>query len=268
MNKTTFYETFFHGWVTATSVDLTQFGIDSQDVSGIVGGIFGSQNINQLRTIIGLLVVTVLAVMIFKSAAFRKSYDDILGGTVIGVAVIAGWYITGGPMGEEWKETAEFMEVVPVRVASQSYTFINPTSDTFYYLMSPSNTSLISFGVASLTGVIAGAFIYSVVFRKFHIEWFYSMGDFYSSIIGGVLIGIGGILAMGCTIGHGITGASTLALGSILAMISITLGAAMTMKIMYYRMLYGDKATFVKSFVSALVDFKLLPNSMRKLEAV
>jgi len=268
MTKTAFYETLFHGWVTATSIDLTQFGMNSQDLGSVIGGIIGSQDINQLRTIIGLIAVTIIMVIIFKSADFRSSYEDIFAGAVIGATIVAAWYITGGSIGEQWKEAADFMDVVPVGVASQSYTFINPMGDTFYYLMTPSNTSLISFGVAALAGVITGSFIYSVLSRTFRIEWFISMEDFISHLIGGALIGIGGVLSMGCTIGQGITGVSTLAMGSILTLASIILGAAMTLKIIYYKMVYEDDATFGKSFITALVDLRLLPESMRKLKNI
>jgi hypothetical protein len=73
---------------------------------------------------------------------------------------------------------------------------------------------------------------------------------------------------MGCTIGQAITGFSTLALGSILTFIAIVLGAAITMKVQYYKMVYESDATFLKAFVTALVDLKLLPAGMRRLEAV
>ena len=268
MTKTAFYETLFHGWVTATSIDLTQFGINTQDLGGVIGGITGSQDINTVRTITGLLIVVLLMTLIFKSADFRSSYDDIFAGAAIGSTIVAAWYITGGSIGEQWKEAAEFMDVVPVGVASQSYTFINPMADTLYYLMTPSDTSLISFGVAALAGVITGSFIYSLLFRTFRIEWFISLGDFFSHIIGGILMGIGGVLSMGCTIGQGITGVSTLAMGSILTLVSIILGATISLKIIYYKMIYEDEGTFIKSFITALVDIKLLPESLRKLKAV
>ena len=80
-------------------------------------------------------------------------------------------------------------------------------------------------------------------------------------------MGIGGVLAMGCTIGQGVTGVSTLSLGSFMALISIIFGCAITMKIQYYKMIHEQEATFAKSLISALVDFKLLPASMRKLDS-
>ena len=76
------------------------------------------------------------------------------------------------------------------------------------------------------------------------------------------------MLALGCTIGQGITGMSTLALGSILTFISIIFGSALTMKIQYYKLVYEDEASFGKAFITALVDMKLLPASMRRLDAI
>jgi hypothetical protein len=94
--------------------------------------------------------------------------------------------------------------------------------------------------VATVTGVVVGSFLYTVVFRKVRIEWFISWNDFLMHAIGGVLMGIGGVLAMGCTIGQGISGVSTLALGSILTIISIIAGSAATMKYQYYLMMRED----------------------------
>jgi hypothetical protein len=76
------------------------------------------------------------------------------------------------------------------------------------------------------------------------------------------------VLAMGCTIGQGITGVSTLAVGSIITFIAIVLGSALTMKVQYYKLVYEDEATFVKALVAGLCDMKLLPNGLRKLEKV
>ncbi|MBS1148006.1 MAG: putative transrane protein, partial [Proteobacteria bacterium] len=70
------------------------------------------------------------------------------------------------------------------------------------------------------------------------------------------------------TIGQGITGFSTLALGSILTFISIVLASSVTMKVQYYKMVYEADATFFKAFITALVDLRLLPAGLRKLEAV
>jgi len=95
-----------------------------------------------------------------------------------------------------------------------------------------------------------------------------SVRDFFNHLVGAILMGFGGVLAMGCTIGQGVTGFSTLALGSILTFVAIVLGSAITMKVQYYKMVYESEATFLKAFITALADLRLLPAGMRKLEAV
>jgi uncharacterized protein len=122
--------------------------------------------------------------------------------------------------------------------------------------------------VMALAGVIVGSFLWSLLSRNFRIEWFASFVDFRNHVFGAILMGFGGVLAMGCTIGQGITGMSTLALGSFLALISIVFGSAMTMRVQYYKLVYEADASFVKAMLSSLVDFKLLPSAMRRLEAV
>jgi hypothetical protein len=81
-------------------------------------------------------------------------------------------------------------------------------------------------------------------------------------------MGVGGVLAMGCTVGQAITGVSTLAIGSFIAFAGIVLGSALTMKVQFYQMMYEDEASFGKSLITGLVDLKLLPESLRKLEKV
>jgi hypothetical protein len=120
----------------------------------------------------------------------------------------------------------------------------------------------------ALFGVIVGSFLWALVSKSFRLEWFASGKDFLNHFIGAVLMGFGGVLALGCTIGQGITGVSTLAIGSFLALFSIIFGSALTMKIQYYKLVYEDEATFFKSLITSLVDMKLLPSGLRKLEAI
>jgi len=80
-------------------------------------------------------------------------------------------------------------------------------------------------------------------------------------MVGGVLMGFGGVLALGCTIGQGITGMTTLALGSLMALISIMFGSALTMKIQYYSM---DDEGFFSALRQPLADMRLLPAVQRE----
>jgi len=262
------FTNYFMPWIQPGTVDLATLGINSQELGAVIGGAAGLGDSSSLHMILGAIVMGVLVLIAFLSSDFRSRFDNILGGAVVGLAVVAGWYITAGSIGEEWKAYAEFQDVIPSRVAAQSYTFISPMGDTWRYLSHPDKLSWVNFGVVSLAGVILGSLIYAVATRKFRIEWFVSFGDFFKHFIGGILMGVGGVLAMGCTIGQAVTGVSTLALGSILAFLSIVFGSALTMKVQYYQMVYEGEASFYGALVSSLVDMKLLPKALRKLEAV
>ncbi len=237
MMWTSFFEIAFMSWIGPTSVSLAKFGIPSQELPAIVAGVTGMESSPAFRLIIGAMVAIALLIFIFKSGDFRKSFDNILGGTVVGLAVVGGWYITGGSMGVAWKDFADMAVDVPSRVNVQSYTFISPMGDSVRYLMEPTNLLFVNFGVTALVGIIVGSFLYAIIARRFRVEWFASGGDFSNHVVGGVLMGVGGVLAMGCTIGQAVTGVSTLAIGSILTFLAIVGGAAATMKFMYWRML-------------------------------
>jgi uncharacterized membrane protein YedE/YeeE len=240
MMWTPFYEKLFHPWVSATAIDLAQRGVNSQEIGAVIAGLSGMQSSSTLHWATGGVLALGLFIFVFRSMDFRGSVDNMLGGAAVGLAVLAGWYLTGGPVGQAWKEYAEFASEAPSRVQVQSYTFISPMGDSVRYLLSPDNTTLINFGVMALAGVILGSCLYALITRTFRFEWFVSFKDFVNHAVGGVLMGTGGVLAMGCTVGQAITGMSTLALGSLLTFLAIVIGAASTMKYQYWRMLQEE----------------------------
>ena len=233
---TPLYEKAFFPWVQATSINLAAHGMPTQEVGSVLAGMFRMEPSRTLNLTVATLAAVGMFGWVFKSRDFRDSFDNVLGGAAVGLAVLAAWYLTGGPMGAAWKEYAELATDVPSRVQTQSFTFISPMGDSLRYLMNPSQLSLVNFGVVALTGVILGGFAYALVKREFRYERFFTVKDFASHVLGGALMGIGGVLAMGCTVGQAITGVSTLAIGSILAFFSIVIGAAATMKYQYWRM--------------------------------
>ena len=234
---TPLFETAFLPWIQATTINLSQHGIATQEIGSVVAGMFGLEGSRALNYTLSALAAIGMFAWVFRSRDFRDNFDHVLGGAVIGLAVVAGWYLTGGPPGAAWKEYAEMATEIPSRVQTQSLTFIAPMGDTVRYLMNPTHLTLINFGVAALVGVIAGAFLYAVATKDFRYERFATLRDFGSHLLGGALMGVGGVLAMGCTIGQGVTGVSTLAVGSILAFFSIVIGSALTMKYQYWRMM-------------------------------
>jgi hypothetical protein len=232
-----FYGIVFDSWMAPLTINLGAAGMKTQTLDGIIGGLMGIENTAPLHLLIGGAMVVALMGFAFVSAEFRANSDNVLGGTVIGLAVIAGWYLTGSSFGAEWKEWAEMADTPPSRVEVQSFTFISPMGDSVRYLLDPTNLSLINFGIAALAGVIVGSLAYSLIRRKFRIEWFVNAGDFANHAVGAVLMGVGGVLSMGCTVGQAITGVSTLAFGSLLTFVAIIVGAAAAMKFQYWRMM-------------------------------
>ena len=273
----TIYSEIFYPWTSLASISLA----GKQDIGGLINSAT-SIDLGTLRLVIGLLVVAMLTFIVFRSSDFRSDKDNIIGGSVVGLAVFAAWYVTGGfatisadgdtyswvqyASDDVWSLIEEGKR--PPAVAVQSLTFINPMGETYGYVLSGFSNSVITFGLMTLFGVISGSFLWSLVSKSFRIEWFVDFKDFKTHFIGAVLMGIGGVLSLGCTFGQGITGVSTLSVGSILAFASIVFGSALTMKIQYYKMCYEEEATFMKSFVTAFVDMRFVPAGMRKLDAI
>jgi len=272
----TLYSTLFYPWTNPTAIALTT----NQDLGAML---FGDKAATG-RMVMGGIIGGLLLIWAFKSADFRGSFDNILGGLVVGLAVLAAWYVTSNirvdasgdiltwqSFVQDWDLYAPADAVRPAAagpLAAQSFTFINPMGQTLGYVASGFDHTLLTFGIMALAGVIAGSLLWSVISRNFRIEWFASVRDFFNHLVGAILMGFGGVLAMGCTIGQGVTVFSTLALGSILTFVAIVLGSAITMKVQYYKMVYESEATFLKAFVTALADLRLPPAGMRKLEAV
>ena len=165
-----------------------------------------------------MIIVLGLLLFCFKDSDFRSSPANITAGLIIGLLVSAGWYLTG-VIGQDNFE--------PTPLAS--FTFIAPTGDSIQYLMTFTGAT-INFGIAVVGGVIAGSFIMSRVRGEFRIESFTTADDFVRHIVGATMMGVGGVLSLGCTIGQGITGMSTLALGSLIALLAIIFGGVWGLK--------------------------------------
>ena len=115
---------------------------------------------------------------------------------------------------------------------------MRPTGDTREYLERFTANVVPGFGVATVFGALAGALAASLHMGKFRLTGFVDSGDTLRNLVGGALMGIGGITALGCTIGQGVTGVSTLAVGSILSLVAIIAGGILGMKSME-RMVLG-----------------------------
>jgi uncharacterized membrane protein YedE/YeeE len=173
---------------------------------------------NVARVVFTLVAVGLLLWFVFAHAPFRRNRKDIAGGLIIGALVPAGWLATG------WLGTDDFDPVPLV-----SLTFVAPIGETIQYAMIATGTEA-SFGVMVVCGVFLGSLIAAVSTRQFHLEGFPSAQRMARYMAGGALMGIGGALALGCSVGQGLTGLSTLALGSFLAAGGILLGGRLALR--------------------------------------
>lgn len=267
MTRTDFYGTIFHSWMNPISPDLAKLGIPDQSVQTIFASL---SNIDTSNIIITLLIPLMICFFLLKyilSSYSRLSSDNILSGIVVGLVVTFAWLISGGELGQAWIENNDFLDTPYPSVGVQSFTFINPMGEVLIYTSSIFDNFYLTFGVTALISTIIGSFVYSLISNNLRIEWFANRHDFYRHLIGAVLIGIGGVLSLGCTIGQGVSGVSTLAIGSIITLVSIIFGASLMMKIEYYRAVY-EESGFVELLKNALIDLKVLPGKLRTLEKI
>jgi len=227
-------------------IDLAnvQLQAGNQGIGTLLAAAAGIENVAAISWTVTAVLGGGMIVYALYSSDFRRSFDNLLAGIVIGLIIPAGWYVTG---------VVGFDDFEPVRL--ESYTFIAPTAESLQYLMTFTG-STINFGISAVFGVVLGSFLYAVVTGRFRLEYFVGRDDLLRHIFGGMLMGFGGVLAMGCTVGQGITGMSTLALGSLMALVSIIFGSALTMKVDYHRL---DEMGFMAALRHALADMKLMP---------
>lgn len=221
------------------AVNFETFGLKGQDLPSLFAGT--GVSVSTLRLAIPVLFSAALLAFVFKDREFCSRADYIIGGVVVGLLVVAGWYVTGHLGYRENPDTLEMTFFGTNTRAAESISFVAPLAYSLELLMLWTDKSLtITFGIMSALGIIVGSFGYAIASKTFRWEGFRTTADLGNHMIGGILMGFGGVTALGCTIGQGISGFSTLALGSILTFISIVAGSAATMKYQYWKMLQEE----------------------------
>lgn len=200
--------------VAVTSYTTLNFASGSSSLVTLLG--LGASA--PLRLLFAAAVAAPLLWFVLASPEFRASPKHIAGGVLVGLIIPAGWLATG------WLGNDDF-EPAPVA----SLTFIAPVGETIQYAMLASGQRL-TFGVIIVCGVFLGALVSALLSREFHLDGFSRPGQMLRYIAGGAMMGAGGALALGCSIGQGLTGFSTLALGSFLSAASILGGVWLALK--------------------------------------
>jgi uncharacterized membrane protein YedE/YeeE len=166
------------------------------------------------RMLAASVLSAALIIFAFARADFRRSPGQIVAGLAVGILVAAGWYATGYLAADDFN---------PVPVTS--LTFIAPIADALQYVMLSTGSTL-NFGIVTVLGVFAGSLVTALATGRFRLEGYQSPRHMLRSAGGAALMGAGGVMAFGCSVGQGLTGLSTLSLASLVALAGILLGTA------------------------------------------
>lgn len=181
-------------------------------------------------SVMTLLVAAAALAFCFLDARFRMSPTHVASGVGVGVAVVAGWAVTG----------LAYDEMAARPLPPISLTYVRPTGDTLQWLALYTATPVPSFGVTSVFGALLGAFAVAASMGRFKVVTFSDPGDTLRNLAGAALMGVGGVLALGCTVGQAVTGVSTLALGSFLTFGAIIVGGFHGLKLLERWVLADD----------------------------
>ena len=157
---------------------------------------------------------------------------------VIGGSVVAVWYLSGrwGYV-QEHPQTLQEAFLATNSGRMESLSFVAPIAYVLDWLMFFSDASkVLTLGMVSVFGVVVGGFFEAKLSRSFRWEGFGSIEDVANHLVGAVLMGVGGVVAMGCTVGQGLSGVSTLAMGSFVAVLGIMSGAVLAFKYQMWRL--------------------------------
>ena len=165
------------------------------------------------------------------------TFNNLLAGLGVGSLVVAMWGVTGyvGFLAEH-PETLQSAFVATNSGRAESLSFVAPTAYALDWLMFYSDQSkVLTVGVVSAAGVVLGAALVAWRTHTFRWEGFGGVEDLFNHLWGAVFMGIGGVTAMGCTIGQGISGVSTLNLASFVVLLFVVLGARSALVYQYWR---------------------------------
>lgn len=180
---------------------------------------------------LGYIVAALLLVWVLRDKAFW-SLNSAVAGVGVGAIVVAMWWVSGH-LGfvPEHPETLDAVYLATSSGRIEAFNFVAPIANSLDWLMFYSDASkVLTAGVLAVVGVICGAATSALQGKKFRLEGFANPRDLSQHLLGSVLMGVGGVTAMGCTIGQGLSGLSTLSLNSLLALAAIVVGAVVSLR--------------------------------------
>jgi uncharacterized membrane protein YedE/YeeE len=207
-----------------------------QDLPSLLAAATGTAR-TALAGWLGLGLGGALLVWAFARREARNA-DNLLGGLGLGAVVAAMWWVSGrlGHVAED-PNTLQEAFVATNSQRMESLTFVAPVAYTIDWVIYFSDKSkVLTIAIVTTVGVVLGSALYALATRSFRWEGFRDAQDTALHLIGAVLMGIGGVTAMGCTIGQGLSGISTLSLTSFVAFAAIVAGAVAALRWQVWRL--------------------------------
>lgn len=180
---------------------------------GDLAGLMDHFGVPYARIAVVGIASVVLVAAVGADPRLRRSPRLLLAGTTLGLGVVIGWWVTG--------VAVDAFETLP---RAQSLTFVSPVGRALYAVLT-APAALLEFGIGTLVGVVLGSFASALYDREFRWEAFDDDREMRRHLVGAVLMGGGGVLAGGCTIGQGVSAGSVMALSWPLAIGGMMVGA-------------------------------------------
>ena len=219
------------------TVDTVAFTLPmGQDLPSIVAAVSGLGKTSTAAWVGGLLGLLMVGWALARPEG--RAADTLLGGLGVGAIIVAVWWVSGR-LGHlmEHPVTLEEVFLATNSQRMESLTFVAPVAYTMDWLILFSDKSkLLSLGIVSCLGVAVGSFVMARAKGTFRWQGFAGTEDTANHLVGAVLMGVGGVTAMGCTVGQGLSGISTLALGSFIAVAGIVAGAVAALRYQMWRL--------------------------------
>jgi uncharacterized membrane protein YedE/YeeE len=180
----------------------------------------------QTALVLGVLIASLMLAWVLRDAAGRSA-EVLLGGLGVGAIIVALWWVSGrlGYLAEH-PETLQEAFLATNSRRMESLSLASPVAYTLDWLLFYSDASkVLTIGIVSVLGLPVGSAIVAKATGTFRWEGFGNVRDLGNHLVGASLMGVGGVTALGCTVGQGMSGISTLSLGSLLAVAAIVVGA-------------------------------------------
>ena len=224
------------GVLRANYLDPVRYEFESSAyLPNLLAGLVSADPASLAQILAIAIPLILLAAALSSKTAWNK--EVVLGGAGVGLTVLAAWWVIFQlAYIPEHPDTLEAAYIGSYANRAEGFSFVAPYAFTLEWLMFFSDQSrVLTVGVVACFGVVLGATVSALSEKSFRWESFQGVEDTANHTVGAVLMGVGGVLALGCTVGQGLSGVSTLSLPSWVALASIVAGAMLALKYQMWR---------------------------------